>query len=254
MRRSVTVASAGVIALLTAGPALAGGSLSGSTSHGSATVTFADVVFDGPDCVEVPITMTYSKTASEADNIYLAVELSASQQGSNEKTTGSAYSYSSESATGTAGGDMYVCPSTFQDSAGPVGVTGTIKTTYYVNDSEQSAALQPAGQLTLVRNATTMSVPKVTKAYSWSDTARKISGKVTATTTSKGVIGADGDIQIAVKYPGSKKWVSGATAYPDEFGNWSTTISKAPKGTQLRVSLVDCGWCTDAQRIVKVAR
>jgi len=44
------------------------------------------------------------------------------------------------------------------------------------------------------------------------------------------------------------------TAYPDSFGNWTTTIDKAAKGSQIRVTLVDCGWCTDAQKVVKVTR
>ena len=254
MRTSVSLASVGVIALLAAGPALAGGSLSGSTSHGSASVTFADAVFDGPGCIEVPFDVTYTKTPTEANRISLSVRLTASQQGSNEEVAGSASSGSYEDASGTERGELFMCPSTFKDAAGPVSVVGTLTTTYYVNDSEQTVDLQPAGTLTIVKSSTTMSMPKVTKAYSWSSSSRKVGGKVTATTTSKGVIGADGEIEIAVKYPGSKKWVSGASTYPDEFGNWSTTLSKAPKGTQLRVALVDCGWCSNAQRVVRVAR
>lgn len=254
MRVAVSLVAAGVITLVSSVPAHAGGSLSGATSHASVTVAYQDVVFDGPDCVETSFDVSYAKTPTTAEDITLTVEMSAVQQGSNSPTTGSARAGYFDPASGTARGSLYVCPSTFKDAAGPVAVTGTLTTKYYVNGSEQSVDLQPAGQLTIVKNVTTMSTPKVTKAYSWNSDSRKVSGKVIAATTTKGSIGADGTIEIAVKYPTSKKWVGGGTAYVDEFGNWSTTLNKAPKGSQLRVSLVDCGWCTDAQRIVKVTR
>jgi len=226
--------------------------LIGSTSHGSATVTYQDVVFNGPDCVDTPFDVTFSTTPSEVQNISLTVDLQAVQQGSNDPRTGSIYVGGYDKASGTERSALSICPGSFPASAGAVNVTGTLTTTYYVNDSKQTVALQPAGQLTLVKNPTTMSTPKVTKAYSWSDAPRKISGKITATTTTKGSIGASGTIQIAVKYPTSKKWTGGSPTYPDSFGNWSTVIDKAPKGTQVRVTLVDCGWCTDAQKTVTV--
>ncbi len=254
MRIALVSATALGMALAAATPAWAGGTMTGATSHASVSVTFADAVFDGPDCLDVPFDAAYAKTPSEADEITVSVTLSAVQQGSNDPRTGSARAGFFDPASGTARGSLFVCPSSFPDAAGPISVTGALTTEYFVNGSEQTVNLQPAGQLTIVKNASTMTTPKITKAYSWSDDARKVSGKVTATTQTKGSIGADGTIEIAVKYPGSKKWVGGGTAYMDDFGNWSTTISKAPKGTQLRVSLVDCGWCTNAQKIVKVAR
>lgn len=254
MKKFGCMSAAGVAVVLLAPAAHAGGTLSGATSHASVTVTYGDAVFDGPDCVEVPFDMTFAKTPTEADNISVAVRLEAVQQGSNDPSTGSAFNGGYEKASGTERGTIYVCPGTFPDDAGPITLTGKLTTNYYVNDSEQVVPLQPAGQLTLVKNPTTMSVPKVTKAYSWSTDSRKISGKVTATTPTRGTIGAGGTVQLEVKYPTSKKWVGGATAYVDSFGNWSTTLDKAPKGSQIRVSLVDCGWCTDAQRVVKVAR
>lgn len=254
MRTVVLPISIAGLVLLAAGPAWAGGTLSGATSHASASVTYADAVFDGPDCIDVPFDATYAKTPSTAEDITATVELSASQQGSNSPNTGSARAGYFDPASGTMRGTVYVCPSSFPDEAGPVTVTGTLTTKYYVTGSEQTVALQPAGQLTIVKNASTMTTPKITKGYSWSSDSRKVSGKVTAASVTKGSIGADGTIEIAVKYPGSKKWVGGETTYLDEFGNWSTTLSKAPKGSQLRISLVDCGWCTDAQKIVKVTR
>lgn len=254
MRAVLAVTVSGVLAVGMAVPAQAGGTLSGATSHASATVTYGDAVFDGPDCVEVPFDMTFAKTPTEADNISVSVRLEAVQQGSNDPSTGSAYNGGYDKASGTERGTIYVCPGTFPDDAGPITLTGKLTTNYYVNDSEQVVPLQPSGQLTLVKNSTTMSVPKVTKAYSWSSDSRRISGKVTATTPTRGTIGAGGTVELEVKYPTSKKWVGGATAYVDSFGNWSTTLDKAPKGSQIRVSLVDCGWCTGAQRVVKVAR
>ena len=254
MRKVMTAAAVSALIVAAAVPAQAGGTLSGATSHASATVTYQDVVFDGPDCVEVPFDAAYAKTPTTAEDITLSVELSAKQQGSNSPSTGSARAGYFEPASGTTRGTIYVCPSTFEDAAGPVAVTGTLTTKYYVNNSEQRVDLQPSGQLTIVKNQTTMSTPKVAKGYSWSSDSRKVSGKVVAATLTKGSIGADGTIEVAVKYPTSKKWVGGETAYVDEFGNWSTTLSKAPKGSQIRVSLVDCGWCTDAQKIVKVTR
>ena len=254
MRKTAVFVGVGALVFMTGTPALAGGTLSGATSHATASVTFQDAVFDGPDCVEVPFDMTFAKTPTEADNIAVSVEIEAVQQGSNEPRTGNAYNGGYDKASGTERGTLYICPNAFPDSAGPIGVRGALSTTYYVNDSQQTVPLQPAGQLTLVKNVTTMTMPKVTKAYSWSSDARTISGKVTAATRTRGTVGAGGTIKLAVKYPGSKKWVGGVTAYPDSFGNWTTTIDKAAKGSQIRVTLVDCGWCTDAEKVVKVTR
>lgn len=254
MRWALMVGIVASLGVVMAPAAWAGGTLAGATSHGTATVTYQDAAFDGPGCIEVPFDVTYAKTPAEARRISLSVRLTAVQQGSNSPVTGSASSASYEDASGTERGTLYMCPGTFKDSAGPIGLTGKLTTTYFVNDSEQTVDLQPAGQLTLVKNPTSMTTPKIAKGYSWSSDSRKISGKAIVATPTKGSIGADGTIQIAVKYPGSKKWVGGETAYVDEFGNWSTTLDKAPKGSQIRVSLVDCGWCTDAQKVVKVTR
>jgi hypothetical protein len=254
VRKTVVAVGVTVLVVAMSSPALAGGTFSGATSHASATVTFQDAVFDGPDCVDVPFDAAYAKTPTTAEDITLTVELSAAQQGSNSPSTGSARAGYFDAASGTVRGTIYVCPSTFEDAAGPVAVTGVLTTKYYVNGSEQTVELQPAGGMALVKNPTSMTTPKVTKGYSWSPDSRKVSGKAVVATRTKGSIGADGDIQIAVKYPGSKKWVGGGTAYVDEFGNWTTTVDKAPKGSQLRVTLVECGWCTDAQKVVKVTR
>jgi hypothetical protein len=252
MRKSLIAIGAAVLAVSSASAAHAGGALSGATSHASANVTYQDVAFDGPDCVDVPFDVTYAKTPTEAEEITLTVELAASQQGSNDPRTGSARAGYFDAASGTVRGTLYVCPSTFSDAAGPVAIKGTLTTKYYVNGSEQRVDLQPAGLLSIVKNPTSLTTPKVTKGYSWASDSRKVSGKAVVTTPTKGSIGADGEIQIAVKYPGSKKWVGGETAYVDEFGNWSTTLDKAPRGSQLRISLVDCGWCTDAQKVITV--
>lgn len=236
-------------------PALAEGTMTGATGHASASVTVSDVYFDGPDCREVPFDATYAKTPTTAEDITVRIQVSASQAGSNEESSGSVYSSYYDPASATERGGIYVCPSTFDDENGPVTVTGTLTTEYYVNGSEQTVELQPAAQMNLVRNQTSMSKVRVRKGYSWDKESRTLSGKVTAATSSKGLIGADGDIEIAVKRPGKKsKWVSGASAYPDEFGNWSTTVSGIPKGSRVRVSLTGCGWCTDASTTFKVKR
>lgn len=235
------------------GSASAAGTLAGSTSHGSVSVTVNDISFDGPDCVESPIQMTYTKSQGDPDNIALEAEVELTQAGSNSPSTGRVYVDSGQAASGNARGSVFVCPSTFNPANGPITVAGTFKSTYYASDSTQTVKLSPPATVIVNKNATTMSLPSVSKGVPFQPKARNLKGKITAT-TSRGEIGAAGDIQIAVKTPGSKKWVGGGSAYLDSFGNWSTMVPEAPKGTFVRVTLVNCGWCADAQRIVRISK
>lgn len=253
--KSVIVSAACAAGLIaSSGVAAAEGTMTGATGHASASVAMGDAYFDGPDCLEVPFDVTYAKTPTTAEDITLEVQVAASQAGSNEERTGTVYSSYFDPASATERGTVFVCPSSFDSDRGPITVEGTLTTEYYVNGSEQTVALQPNATLNLIRNQTDMSKVRVRKGYSYDKTSKKLSGRVVATTNSKGLIGADGEISIAVRKPGKKKWVSGATAYVDEFGNWSTTVSGIPKGSRVRVTLTGCGWCTDASQTFKVRR
>jgi hypothetical protein len=254
MRTVIVGAACAAAFIAPTGVASAEGTMSGATAHASASVAMSDAFFDGPDCIDVPFDVTYAKTPTTAEDITLEVQVAASQAGSNEERTGSVYSGYFDAASATERGTVFVCPSSFDPTKGPITVEGTLTTEYYVNGSEQTVALQPNATMKWIRNQTDMSKVSVQKGYSYDKTSKKLSGRVVASTSSKGLIGADGEISLAVKKPGKKKWVSGAKAYVDEFGNWSTTVSGVPKGSRVRVTLTGCGWCTDASQVVKVRR
>ena len=254
MKIALTAGVTAIGVVLTGGTAWADGTMTGATAHGSSSVYVADAAFDGPDCLDVPFDVTYVKTPTTAEDIWLGVKVSASQAGSNRESTGRASSSFLEPAAATVRDEIRVCPYYFESDQGPVTVRGTLETTYWVNGSEQTAELQPPVVMNLVRNQSAMSKIRVQKGSKYDSSSKKISGRIVASTITKGLIGADGKVSIAVKKPGKKKWVGGATTYMDEFGNWDTTVRGVPKGSKIRVTLTDCDWCTDVSKTVKVRR
>lgn len=246
MRLIALAASAAALSVIAAVPAAAAGSGTATTNLATATISIPDIAFDGSDCVRVPITTTYAKTGGPADSVSLDIELAARQPGSSSADSASDYIGLSEPASGTRNEMGFtMCPSSYNPKAGNYSVTGTLRSEF--DFARGTTANFPAIELSVVQNKTTMSPIKMKK----SAFDLGISGTATAATVTKGNVGAGGEIRISIKKPGSKKWVSGNTTYTNSFGEWSSSLSPQKKGTQIQVTLVNCGWCTDASRTVK---
>jgi hypothetical protein len=246
MRLIAITASAAALCLIAAVPAAAAGAGTATTNLASATISIPDIAFDGSECVRVPVTTTYTKTGGPADSVSLDIELQARQPGSSSADTASDYIGLSEPASGTRTQMGFtMCPSSYNPKAGNYAVTGTMRSEFEF--ARGTTASFPAIELGVVQNKTTMSPIRLKK----SAFDLGISGTATAATLTKGDVGAGGEIRISIKKPGSKKWVSGNTAYTNSFGDWSSSLSPQKKGTQIQATLVNCGWCTDASRTVK---
>ena len=238
------------VSLAAVSPAVAAGSSSATTSMVSATVTAGDIQFDGGDCVTFPVTASFTKTATPLDDVYATVRMEMRQPGSNSSDSVSLYYGYSEPASGSKTEGIFICPSSYNPAAGNFTMTGTLKGEYYVDGSEQTVTFAPI-QVGAIQNPTTIGTMKFKKQ---SGNFYEVSGTATAAAPTKGTVGAGGKLTISVKKPGSKRWVAGATAYADSFGQWSSYLGKQAKGTQVKVDLADCGWCTNATRTAKITK
>ena len=246
MRLIALTASAAALSLVTAVPASAAGSSTASTNLATVTVSINDIAFDGDDCVRVPVPTSYTKTGSPADSISMEVEIEMRQPGSNwSESLWNNFGLSAATSGSTDEMTFLICPSSFSASAGNYKATGVLRTEF--DFSRTTSATFPPFEVGVVRNKTAMSPIKMKK----SAFDLGISGTATAATITKGNVGAGGEILISIKKPGSKKWVSGNTTYTNSFGEWSSSLSPQKKGTQIKATLANCGWCTDASRTVK---
>lgn len=241
----VTVAAAfGVASIST--PVMAG-SGTGTTANLSVTYNASAVAFDGPGCVESPVSVTYNKTGAVADDISGTVELAARYDGSSSSATRDTYiGYSLPSSGTVSDSYLFICPFEIFDNAGPMRVTGTVESD--VNFSQKSVAPVTESILDIVQNPTKLSKAKV-KNTSGYVSYREISGTAKAQTISKGLVGAGGTLTLEIKKKGAKRWTSIETTSADEFGNWEfgyVTTSKSPRGSAFRVTLTECGWCSTA--------
>jgi hypothetical protein len=226
---------------------------SGATPNISIVYNIQPVPFDGPGCVETPINLTYTKSGADVDDISANVSFDARYQGSSSSFARSVYIGYSSPGTGTISDSyLYVCPFAINDDAGPIWVTGTVESEVFTQ-AEITAPLS-ASVLATAQNPTKLSKPKV-KTVSGFLSYREVTGKATATTLTKGVIGADGRLTLLVKKKGSKKYSEVSTTSADEFGNWKfrfVSTKKFPKGSSYKVTVSECGWCTTAQVTGKI--
>lgn len=249
--KKITVSVAAIaLCMVAVPPASAAGSSSAATSHISSTLNVGDVQFDGNECVELPVSVSYSKTATTADDINGEVNLDLRQAGSNSSNTAYAYFGYSDPASGTEIEKISVCPYSYNLAAGGYTLTGSLKSEYYVNGSQQTANFAPV-QVGVIQNPTTLGAIKFKKS---SGSYYDISGTATASTVTRGTLGASGKITISIKKPGSKRWIAGTTTSADSFGQWSAYIGKQAKGTQVKVDLTECGWCSNATRTAKITK
>lgn len=73
----------------------------------------------------------------------------------------------------------------------------------------------------------------------------RVSAKVTAVNSKGKRIPVDGSVVVEVKAPGGKTWGRAPDGNLDARGNFEAAYPKFVPGTQIRVSVIDCGWCTD---------
>jgi hypothetical protein len=224
--------------MLLPGRAIAG---SGSASVGAVSASYSvpDIVrFDGPGCAMVPWTVSYQRPPGW--DIYIEFDLR--QSGSNSPYTDSASPYYSDPSTGTLTGSICVDDS-WEPAAGPFTLTGTVEGE---DDNYRSVGKVPlpASQVTLNRNTSKMRL-KVKAGTTYSKPAT-IRGKVTATTVTRGRLGAEGSVVVEIRR--KKKWRELTRTYPDAFGAFSTTTyQRVAKGAKVRAHLIDCGWCTNTK-------
>lgn len=226
-----------------------------STPDFTVSYSLADVAFDGPGCVNVLLTNTYTKTSAQPMLTSARLALRANQEGASnaigvtlETSIGSPVSDTNNH------GSLEVCPSKVDLDRGPLFVSGTLASTV-IGGARQEAPV-PLGQISLLPNPTTLSRPKVKVTGQYVKSV-VVTGSATVETLTKGVVPAGGVLMLQARKPGSGKWVSGVTARTDSYGDYDFTLSptgKYPVGTKFRVSLSDCGWCANAVSAVSVRK
>lgn len=252
LKKSVFVFVTSFVVLGLAVPAQ-GADGSGSTPTISVTYNMTAVPFDGPGCVESPFNLTYTKMGAAADDISANVSIDARYDGSSSSLTRTVYiGYSSPGTATITDSYLFVCPFNISDGAGPLRVTGAVESEIFTQT--KTTAPLSASVLAVAQNPTKLSKPKV-KTVSGFLSYREVSGKATAVTLTKGVIGAGGRLTLLVKKKGSKKYSEVSTTSADEFGNWKfsfVSTTKVPRGSTFMVTVSECGWCTTAQVTGKI--
>lgn len=238
-----------LVSIVAAPPLHAAGSSSAATGDVSATVNIGDIQFDGSECVYVPWSVDWTFAAGSADVTSGTAAIEMRQPGSSSSNSDTAFFYGDEALSGTEQEEIFFCPFEYTPGQGAFQVTGSLKSSNYRTDSEQTVPLTPM-TVNVIQNPTTLGPIKVKKTRF----GHTISGTATAATVTKGVVGAGGNISIEIRKPKSKRWRGGLQAFPNSFGEWSTSAGRLPKGTQIRVTLVDCAWCTEATRTARVKR
>jgi hypothetical protein len=150
---------------------------------------------------------------------------------------------------------MEVRPASVDNARGPLNITGTLESS--VIGGLQSWSPVTIGSIALIPNPTKLTRPhsKVIRGYLWSTKSYEVKGAATATTITKGVIAAGGILTLQLKKKGRSAWVSGLTTRVDTYGEYKFSLpdaQKYPKGTQYRVVLSGCGWCSDAMAAGKL--
>ena len=208
---------------------------SGTTSAGDTTVTITvnDVAFQGPECLQVPLTLTFTQSGS--------LDLEASQPGSSNSLSTFAYAPNAGAYTET----MQICP--FIDGPGQYVLRGTL-------DSAGIRAPVPDG-ITFTVNPAPVTLARLTANQRGS--VLTVKGKVTAA-TDRGPIGASGNVTIygklAKKAGGKGTWVKAGTTYSDEFGAFifRGSTSQKLKGALFKVVLTGEDWFGSVEGQAKI--
>jgi hypothetical protein len=222
-----------------------------ATADSTVTFSVSDVQFDGPDCVQTPVILSYTKTGGAATLTRIGLTLNLNQSGATNGIGGTwrsdAYDPVTQSAVTTS---LKVCPSKIDPDRGPLIVSGNLNT--YGGSSGRLDSPVPNSTVTMAFNPTRLTRPKVKKVtvgFDWI----YVSGDATATTITKGAVPAGGQLTLQVRKPGRPQWVNGSTTGTDNFGSYTFRLpyaEKYPKGTRYRVTLTKCGWCESKASVV----
>lgn len=226
---------------LIASPAQAGGG-SGELGGVSVSYTVDDVArFDGPGCARVGWSADYQRPA----DYDLYVELELRQAGSNSPLTDVVTPMYDDPDAGTLKGGLCI-DDDFDPTRGDFTATSTL--TVENEDLVEVGSVPLSGRSTVkvVQNRSKFVRLKVRAGHAKPPTVR---GRVTASTVSKGRLGAGGSVLLEARFKG--RWRNVDTLDVDQFGRFASTVYKRiPKGTKVRARLTDCGWCTDALKTV----
>lgn len=248
---STTAVLAGLAVASAIAPTSAGAVADASIATNEATVTLSigDVAFDGPGCVKAPVTWGYAKEAGRANWTTIRMEVSANQSAANNGLGGTLASPYWDPPTATGLSTSFdVCPRSIDVTRGPLLTSGTLKTSN-LSGAESYAPL-PNGTVTMTFNPTQLTKPRARLSKGFMP-MYEISGDATAQTLTKGTVPAGGTLVLQLKKTGRTAWVSGLTTGVDSYGQYRFRLynpERYPKGTQFRVALRDCGWCTSAVR------
>jgi hypothetical protein len=243
-----TVIGAGLVGgLVPVSHAHAEGTFSAATNLASANVQIGAIEFDGFDCVPVPVVVNYSRLPSVTDEIDLIVSLDLRQPGSNTSVATYPRVMVGGNGTGQLNDSLSVCPNSYNERAGDYVLSGELYTYSMQDGSDMSVKFAPI-ELGVKKNPTKIMSVKVTKAAKGST---RVSGVATATTQTRGEVGASSKVTLSVKKPNSTRWRSFSPTNTDNFGRWNQDLGKIAKGSLIRIDVTDCLWCTDVQRIVK---
>lgn len=256
--RLVAATSAVLVAVGLVQPAHAagGGESFAITNMGRVAFTISDGAFDG-DTATIPVSFTYEKWDNEnyGDIIISTGGLSARQVGSSQVdgSGGGNYYWGTLAAQkGTGRGNLTISGIGFVPNQ-PVLIYGSADFTNFRTGESRQVAFSPVLTINIALEQTSLSDVKVSESV--------ISGRATVQ-SSVGTTGADGVINVRYREPGSKRWnrVNDYIKCPgdvcrslDALGNFELEpVQPIPTGSTVRVSLVDCGWCTPASTTVKV--
>ena len=227
---SVAIASAGVFFVL-APVAVAEGSATVTVGVSSFSIVAKDVVFDGDECVALPITIS---RLSGSDMTFFRLE--ARQQGSSDLL----YDVPSlEPAQTSQKTYMEACP--YGGGEGP----GTYTVTGYGRLAGDPVVPFEPFTVTVGKAPSRFTILKATIRQG----TLRLSGRITAS-TSEGDLGTRSKVTILVRDKGTWKEMGAVSA--DSFGKFASTMSWASGRPGSKVTLIASGssWATDASALV----
>ena len=261
MKRSFALGAALAMAVTGLGitqPAHAagGGESIAVSSMGRVTMTVGDGTFDGNNA-RIPIKFTYEKWGEDYGDVAISVtNLRGRQVGASSDIGFASNSVDSifwpfnAAQKGTGDGAIDLVGSAFRPNQ-PVLIFGSAVFINSQTREQVEAAFQPVLFINVAQEVTTLTGVKVGP--------RSISGRATVEST-VGTVGAGGDVWVRYRAPGDKRWTTvddyvncpaDVCMSVDALGNFSmTTFDPIPAGARVEVSIVGCGWCTEARQTV----
>ena len=239
---------AGAVGLTFVSPAPASEATTASTPLATASVVVGPLMFDGPDCTNVPVTVAHERVPPRTEDIDLIVSLDLRQPGSNRSSAVYPRVTVTGEGRGTLRDSIQVCPSEYSDEAGDFVLTGELLTYSFLDGSSTTVPI-PSRTLSAIKNVSRFASLKLT-----GDPRRsyQLAGSATASTLTRGDVGAEGTVTVSVRKPRARDWQEVANVPTDNFGRWRASLGPLAKGTRVRATLEGCEWCTDIARTLVV--